>query len=241
MSVETKMMAQWWQSPLGQLVLLEEKDLLQCLRPHFYGHFQLQVYGSTVLLPQLTDASNKIVMDPAFSLDGQAESLPFKSHSIDNVLLPHVLEFSTDPHQVLREVDRVLVADGTVVLCCFNPLSMWGLRRLFSYQDTLPWQGHYFSQVRVKDWLRLLNFEVIDVKKIMFRPPVRTDKWLARFSIMERWGKRFWPFFGGITVLVATKRTIPLTPVRLHWRYKQFFPSGRFIKKTVSRWSSKSE
>ena len=57
------------------------------------------------------------------------EELPFATHSIDLVVMPHILEFAEDPHQVLREVERVLVPEGHVVITGFNPASLWGLRQ----------------------------------------------------------------------------------------------------------------
>ncbi|MBK6906226.1 MAG: methyltransferase domain-containing protein [Rhodocyclaceae bacterium] len=42
--------------------------------------------------------------------------LPFASNSIDLVVVPHTLEFDSNPHQVLREVERVLVPEGQVLV-----------------------------------------------------------------------------------------------------------------------------
>lgn len=219
-----KMMAQWWQSPLGQNVLMQEKTLLQSLSNHFHGRYQLQIGIEQSLLPTPTKPAIQKVMSPSADVNGNSIELPFKCHSIDMLLLGHVLEFSADPHQVLREVERVLVADGTIVLLSFNPWSLWGLRRLFSWQDAPPWQGAFFSQIRIKDWLALLNFEVVTAERLLFRPPVQSNKWFNKLNFMERWGKRLWPLFSGITLLVATKRTIPLTPITKPWRTKQLFP-----------------
>ena len=241
MSVKTKMMMQWWQSPLGQYVLLQEESVLQTLNRHFYGYFHLQVEGIKNILPQVSHPHKQTLMAAQAELAGEAESLPFKCYSVDNLLLPHVLEFSADPHQVLREAERVLVADGSLILCSFNPLSLWGLRRLFSWGNKPPWGGHFFSQARIKDWLALLNFEVVATEKVLFCPPVNRSKWITKLCFMDRWGIRYWSLFGGATILVATKRTIPLTPIKLPWRYKPFFAAGRFTKKPVTRWSSKSE
>ena len=241
MLVKTKLMTQWWQSPLGQYVLTHEQNSLQSLEQYFHGFFHLQVYGEKNILPQVSHTTTQALMADQADLNGRAELLPFKSHSIDKLLLPHVLEFSSNPHQVLREAERVLVADGSIILCCFNPISLWGLRNVCSWHGRPPWQGYFFTQRRIKDWLGLLNFEVVATKKLLFSPPIDNKTWLAKLARMDRWGKRCWPFFGGATILVATKRTIPLTPIKSRWRYKQFFPSGRFVKKPVTRWSSKPE
>jgi SAM-dependent methyltransferase len=228
------MMAQWWQSPLGQEVILQEQDKLQSLSQHFHGYFQLQIGYKQLLLPPTSRASQQKVMADSADVEGHHEALPFKCHSLDLLLLNHVLEFSADPHQVLREAERVLVADGTIVVCSFNPWSLWGLRCLLSWQDQPPWQGKFYRQTRIKDWLALLNFEIIASRKLLFSPPIRSEKWLKRFSFMERWGKRLWPFWSGVTILVATKRTIPLTPVTKKWRAKQLFPAGSFVNKPAT-------
>ncbi len=233
-----QIMSQWWQSPLGHNVLAQEKVALQSLTSHFHGHYQLQIGTKRSLLPPLPRPSVQKVMADSADVHGDSTSLPFKCHSIDTLLLSHVLEFSNDPHQVLREAERILVSDGTIILCSFNPWSLWGLRRLLSWQDIPPWQGDFFSQTRIKDWLALLNFEVITTNCLLFRPPIQSEHWYQRFSLIERWGKRLWPFFSGVKILVATKRTIPLTPVTMHWRAKQLFPS-QLTQRPVSRGNMK--
>ena len=67
------------------------------------------------------------------------EELPFATHSIDLVVMPHILEFASDPHQVLREVERVLVPEGHVVITGFNPYSMWGARQYLSRLGATPY------------------------------------------------------------------------------------------------------
>lgn len=230
-----KMMIDWWQSPLGQHVLMQEKALLKSLVSHFYGYYQLQIGIDKRMLPEVSIPSQQKIMAKSADVEGNSEALPFKCHSIDTLLLSHELEFSADPHQVLREVERVLVADGTLILCCFNPWSLWGLRRLFSWQSNPPWHGHFFSQSRIKDWLALLNFEVITIERFLFCPPVRSEKWLGCFAFMERVGMRIWPAFSGARIMVAKKRTIPLTPVTMNWRTGQLFPTGRLVNKPVTR------
>ncbi len=224
-----------WQSPLGQHVLREEQNCLQSLNHYFYGYYQVQLGVADRMLPDITQPRVAVRMVPGADLEGDNESLPFKSHSLDTLLLVHVLEFSADPHQILREAERVLVADGILVICCFNPWSLWGLRRWLSWQDDFPWQGHFFSQTRIKDWLALLNFEVIETEKLLFIPPLSSATWLSRLTFLERWGKRLWPIFSGVTMMVSIKRTIPLTPVTQHKQHRIFFPTGRFVSKPASR------
>lgn len=228
-------MSDWWKTPLAQNVLVQEQAVIQTLAQYFYGYCQLQVGVEQKLLPSVAHTCQQKIMACSADLEGYGEALPFKSHSLETLLLSHVLEFSIEPHQVLREAERVLVADGNLVLCCFNPWSLWGLRRICSLQKNVPWHGHFFTQTRIKDWLALLNFEIVATEKYLFRPPVSSEVWFGRLNLMERWGKRLWPIFAGATILVATKRTIPLTPVTKRWRARQLFPTGSFVNKPVTR------
>ena len=234
---KTKNVANWWQSPLGQAVLEQEKSALQSLSQHFHGYYQLQLGLNPSLLPALSQPNIQTVIAAQADIQACNEALPIKCHSLDLVLLCHALDFSADPHGLLREVDRTLVADGTVILCCFNPWSLWGLKRLFSWQDTAPWQGHFFTKTRIKDWLNLLGFDIIDCKPLLFRPPLTSAKWFKHCQFLERWGRRLWPFWSGSSIVVATKRTIPLTPISKNWRSKQLF-SGRSVASPVTRGTS---
>jgi SAM-dependent methyltransferase len=137
------------------------------------------------------------------------EELPFASQSIDLVMMPHILEFAEEPHQVLREVDRVLVAEGHVVITGFNPASLWGLRQVmarFGATPYLPRAGQFLSLPRIKDWLKLLSFEVNRGRFGCYAPSVRSEKWLARWRWMEKAGDRWWPFLGSVYMITAIKR-----------------------------------
>jgi len=137
------------------------------------------------------------------------EELPFAAQSIDLIVMPHVLEFADEPHQVLREVDRVLVPEGQVVITGFNPASLWGARQSLcrvGASPFLPRAGQFIGLPRIKDWLKLLSFEVNRGRFGCYAPWVRTDKWLARWSFLEKVGDRWWPVLGSLYLLTAIKR-----------------------------------
>ncbi|MBA3596200.1 MAG: class I SAM-dependent methyltransferase [Methylibium sp.] len=146
------------------------------------------------------------------------DALPFAAQSLDLVVLPHTLEFARDPHQTLREVERVLVPEGRVVIVGFNPASLWGLRqwagrwaaRASGEGDGsglfLPRAGDFIGHRRLRDWLRLLSFEVERGGFGCYRPALRTQRWLERYDWMEKAGDRWWPVFGAVYVLSAVKR-----------------------------------
>lgn len=228
-------MKAWWHTPLGRHVMHGEQQALAALDGRFFGYFQLQIGGGEKILPACGRPVSQSLVSADGDVEAHAESLPFKSHSIDNLLLLHVLETASDPHQVLRESERILAADGTLMLCSFNPVSLWGMQRLLSWQDAPPWDGHFFSQTRIRDWLALLNFEVQYQQRLLFRPPLHNERWLEACRFADRWGRRLWPWFGGVTLLVATKRTIPLTPVRQAWRGRRLFPGTPLVNKPITR------
>jgi hypothetical protein len=92
----------------------------------------------------------------------RAFSLPVQTDSIDLIILPHILEFDANRFQTMREVERVLKAEGDVIILSFNPWSLW-LRSQYLWDKKLAdswWQGHFISRSRLLDWLKLLNFEV---------------------------------------------------------------------------------
>ncbi|MET0004908.1 MAG: class I SAM-dependent methyltransferase [Candidatus Thiodiazotropha sp.] len=175
----------------------------------------------------MSPARNRVVMgsgDDCTGIDLQADShhLPLASDSVDGVVLPHTLDFTADPHQVLREVERVLIPEGKVLLCGFNPWSQWGLWRLLRLRSaTIPWCGHFFSGKRIQDWFSLLGFELEEVVYLHFRPPVSNSPIMHRLAFMERLGKRIYPLFGGVYVILAVKREVTMTPLRSKWRVKK--------------------
>jgi SAM-dependent methyltransferase len=169
------------------------------------------------------------------------EELPFATTSIDLVVLPHILEFAAEPHQVLREVERVLVPEGQVIITGFNPTSLWGLRQLLTrlgVRPFLPREGQFIRLPRVKDWLKLLSFEVNRGRFGCYVPWVRSDRWLGRWSFMEKAGDRWWPVLGSIYMITAIKRVRGMRLIGPAWRRRElvrptFAPAaGRSLTRT---------
>ena len=153
----------------------------------------------------------------ASALHCEYDALPFPSASIDLLVLPHTLELARDPHETLREVERVLVPEGRVVITGLNPASLWGLRQRAGRMKRglglgrqgslyLPRAGEFIGYWRLRDWLRLLGFEVEAGRFGCWRPPFHSQKWLDRFAWMDRVGDRWWPVLGSVYFVVAVKR-----------------------------------
>ena len=214
----------WLDTPQGRYVMAWEQDKIDAVVVDLFGYNALQLG-----LPQLDLlAHNRIPLRQTVSESGGADvrcdfhELPFAANSIDLVVMPHVLEFHDDPHQILREVERILIPDGQLVITGFNPISLWGLRqRMSRARDGFPSNGHYLSVLRLKDWLQLLSFEVERGNFGRYAPPCQTRRWLRRWRFMEAAGDRWWSFAGGVYLLRAVKRVRGMRLIMPPWNQKK--------------------
>ena len=218
----------WFGEPLGRSLQAIESHRLREVWPHLYGTTALQLgcIGAMDLLDCCV-APTRIILDlpgagtvrsPA-RVAGAPEALPFDARSIDLVLLPHTLEFCADPHQVLREVGRVLTPEGYAVILGFNPFSLWGAWRLFASRSRrVPWCGHFIQLPRIKDWLKLLDFELTRGRMLYYRPPLSNEAVMDRLFFLDKIGDRWWPMAGAVYLLVARKRVAGMIPLRPAWR-----------------------
>jgi SAM-dependent methyltransferase len=226
-------------SPPGRYVLDWEQQQIDAAVVDIFGYHALQLG-----LPEI-DALRENRMPLRFcaadrqltvaAADGEAgrrrvaiihryEELPFATHSIDLVVMPHILEFASDPHQVLREVERVLVPEGHVVITGFNPASLWGLRQFgarLGASPFLPREGRFIALPRVKDWLKLLSFDFARGRFGCYAPSARSATWLNRWRFMEKAGDRWWPVFGAVYLLTAVKRVRGMRLVGTVWKQSE--------------------
>jgi SAM-dependent methyltransferase len=151
-------------------------------------------------------------------LSRDCHELPLATQSIDLVVLPHVLEFAAEPHAILREVDRVMMPEGRLVIVGFNPWSLWGLRSALGFsRDEYPWNGRFLSLLRVKDWLALLGFDVTPGRLIGYAPPFDRAVGAGRFGFMEPAGDRWWAVGGAVYMLQAIKRVRGMRLITPAW------------------------
>lgn len=210
---------EWYGSPLGQYLLGREQEYFDAAVVDIFGYNALQLGLSGHDLLQANRIPLRLRVDAAGPVQLRADfrDLPVTSGSIDLVLLPHVLEFSDQPHQVVREVARVLRPEGHVVISCFNPWSLWGLRRMFDIRGKYPWRGRFINLQRLKDWLTLLGLEITAGRMGCYAPPFVQQKWLDRFGFMEKTGDRWWPIAGGVYFLQAVKRVRGMRLIMPKW------------------------
>lgn len=211
-------LSDWFRTPKGEYVLAWERSQYDNAVEDVFGFNAVQVGLPDVDFLRESRIPLRFVVgeggaqaSPAPLLADPAH-LPLATHSIDLLVLPHVLEFSANAHQILREVERVLMPEGQVIISGFNPHSLWGLKGMFGRTE-YPWCASFIGLLRLRDWLSLLGLELNGGRFGCYAPPFSQARWLQRFSFMESAGDRWWPIAGGVYVVRALKRTVGMRMV----------------------------
>ena len=212
----------WFEGPLGVRVLREEAALATLALDTVFGFELLQVgaWGPARHLLSGARTQHTTLLAPELSagvtLCAPLDTLPFRSDSIDAILLPHTLELVEDPYAVLREAARVLTGEGCLMICGFNPFSGWGARRLFGrYIGRPAFPPHtqrMLSERRLRDWVALLGFDVDSVHGYLGFLPMKG-------GISEVHPRR--ALTAGAYLLKARKRVPTLTLIRPRRRVRQ--------------------
>lgn len=231
----------WLASPPGRYLLAWEQERYDELVADIFGYHALQLGMPDLAglranrmphrwlaLGAEQEAQPPACDDaPALALWAEDVALPFPEASLDLVAMPHTLELSKDAHAALREVYRVLVPEGRVVISGLNPWSLWGLRqwraRLYQRcggggQLYLPDVGEFIAPGRLRDWLRLLGLELESMSFGCYRPASGSERWLEHYGWMDGLGARWWPILGAAYVIVAVKRVPGMRLLEPAWR-----------------------
>jgi SAM-dependent methyltransferase len=148
--------------------------------------------------------------------------LPFASQSLDLVVLPHVLEFAAEPHQVLREVERVLIPEGQVIICGFNPASLWGAR-----------QGMGASRAAATCRRRRIHLyaaherlvKIVESRRHaqpfrLLRAAISHHPVAQPLRLHGKAGQRWWPYLGAVYIVHAIKRVKGMNIIGPAWNKK---------------------
>mgnify|MGYP000318389818 CR=1 FL=1 len=222
----------WFASESGRQLLAQQQLMVDELTTSCFGYYLLQLgVAPDVELYSECRVQNKFRSHPAnVSVNTMAEyeQLPFASESLDVVLLHHAQELSTNPHLLLRELQRVIVPRGHLILFGFNPWSPIGvykqLQRFFPHS---LWHNQLVSSGRMRDWLSLLGFDVQLNYYGQHFPAVleKSEKpWVQ--SLIRKWP------IGNFYVISAIKQDLAMTPLRPKWAsparaFGQFSPAKR--------------
>ena len=210
---------EWFATPQGEYVLTREQ--------RYFDHTVNDIFGYNAFqlgLPEQDFLRNSRIPLRFSGAERQADvrlcgaELPFACNSLDLLLMPHVLEFTQHPHPILREVERVLMPEGSLVISGFNPHSLWGIYRALGRRHGYPWCGHFIALSRLKDWLALLGFEVVGGRFATYAPPFQQKSLLERSAFMEVAGDRWWAVSGGVYFLHAIKRVPGMRLIKPQWK-----------------------
>jgi SAM-dependent methyltransferase len=222
----------WSRSGLGRSLHDYEQNALSRFLPALKGDIAVQYgYAGTSSLLETCNIKHKFLLLASENHEADTISassfedlqplhidpgstLPFLSSSVDLCLLPHMLDFSDNPHQLLRESKDILVSGGHLVILGFNPYSLWGVRKYIS-KANVPWNGLNASVYKVRDWLSLLDFHVCGGMMLYYSPPIKNKQLREKFVFMENAGDRWWPMLGGVYLLIAQKREAGMTVIDL--------------------------
>lgn len=202
-------LTEWFATAPGQYLLAWEQAQFDLAVADLFGYNAMQLG-----LPEL-DALQANRMPHRWlagrDLQCDFDALPFETASLDLVLLPHALELACDAHALLREVERVLRPEGRLIVFGLNPASLWGLRQNLGRlkrrgEPYLPSEGDFIGYWRLRDWLKLLSFDVEAARFGIYRPPLRSEAWLQRWAFVDGVGSRWWPVLGAVYFIQAVKR-----------------------------------
>lgn len=225
----------WYDTLAGQQALKQVDGLCEQYMSGIFGYYALEMgalSGHTSIFKH-----SRVAFSASLGTDQQKndilavpEQLPLETDNIDLVVASHVLEASTDPHQVLREIDRILVPEGQLILIGFNPWSLMRSCSALRQKVDLP------NMSRVRDWFSLLGFEMLDLQYLGFRPGLQNEKLYQRLSWMESCGKMAWPMFSNLYVIHAKKQVIARRPYKSVWKAPILLSGGKVaINRTAQR------
>lgn len=218
-------MREWLEGDIGRELLVEQQAMIEQLLAGAFGYHLLQVgIDPQLALCESSSIRHRLVLAqslypgvPANAVVGSAAELPFEHHSLDLVVLHHALDFTDNPHQVLREAARVTRPGGHLIVVGFNPFSWWGLRKLMARKPQAPWQsGQFIGPRRLLDWCQLLGLTELESLTGGFLGPFSLNRKLQ--SYQQRW----LPSSGAVFALLVRKDEESMTPIR-RLRFKRRF------------------
>jgi SAM-dependent methyltransferase len=222
---------QWQELSQGDLARDELEKALEPIVDRIFGYYLVKIgsLSSQINLPTCP-IKNQFSCAPHANkhnhLCAKSSSLPFQNNSVDAFVILGELDFAQDPHQIIREIDRAITADGRVVIAGFNPFSIAGVMKYLPInRKNILHQGRFFTASRIKDWLQLLNFEIIQQDNLLYSS-LFMHKQLTSQSTVQKFCKRYLPWFSSMYIIQARKREIPLTPAKPVWQVNRKFSTS---------------
>ncbi|CAK0777791.1 Methyltransferase type 11 [uncultured Gammaproteobacteria bacterium] len=205
----------FYQASLGQVA---RRMVLRALREVWSNTAGLTVAGVGYAIPYLRpfrgEAARVLALMPAqqgvapWPSEGPGlsclcddASLPLPDLSVDRVLLIHGLEGTEHPRPLLREIWRVLAGNGRLLVVAPNRRGLW------ARADGTPFgHGHPYSAGQLARALTDALFVPLRQTSALFVPPVQSRLALSWAPAWEKLGRRWFPGFGGVTMIEAGKQ-----------------------------------
>lgn len=225
-------LADWHVSPLGTLLANHERHVVSQALEDVFGLQLLQIgaWGDPAHLLRAARTQRQAVIGigtrGGTQVCSRATELAVASDAVDAVLLPHTLEFESDPYAVLREVDRILTGEGRLLILGFNPVGPWAVRHRLSADGFPPGLARLVSERRLREWLALLGFEVAPVHRYLRQLPWAPHPPANGASAADGADDSGWSLLASAYLLKARKRVYTLTPVRPRWRERRSLVGG---------------
>lgn len=230
----------WYQQPLGQAVSHAVHEQLSHFYPKCFGHHALQIGLASQTWLHASPIPHQIYLSPlekkniTHYLQADPYEIPLADESIDLVLLPHTFNLLFEPDNLLAEVNRVLAGNGYLIIVNFNPMSLWGMARLFKqFKYGVPWDKPFITSLKLRYRLHELGYKIMEYDTFFYRPPFTSRKQLKRWLALETFGMLSWTYPGGLYILVAKKMLPTLTPIQPIWSFKSIVVGKRFAHPTT--------
>lgn len=168
-----------------------------------------------ILLPYQTNSNCTVV--------SSLYELPIESASIDLIFCPFVMEIIHHKMSFLCEADRILAADGQIIFCGVNPISLWGLPRLWRQRSLFPlWRIGLYSMNKLSGDLQRLGYSIEMSLRFGYWPPCVNQAYYQRF--FEYMGRMILPFPSNFYLLSAKKHVV--RPIIASWDSIQAVANG---------------
>ena len=210
-------MSDWFETEPGRRLLERETALIRKQVRRFHGECLL--WQGPV--PSAAAATSRCMVKNRFFLARDAgavreselpstiavpEALPLPANSVDGVVVHHALEYAEDARVAIREITRVIRPGGRLLICAFNPLSLWTLRRPHGLAPV--------TAFRLCDWLAVLGFDREErIRYLNYRASLNLGLDGERWRKIGDWLANKRVPIGGVYLVVAAKNAAARTGV----------------------------
>ncbi|MBT4837543.1 MAG: methyltransferase domain-containing protein [Methylococcales bacterium] len=220
-----------------------EVDYIHCVLSNIFGyhivqlspsHEKTKLLSSSRIRHHVIVRENNVASTEDVSMFCHFNELAIASDSIDAVLLPHTLEYQKNSVSVLKEIERILIPEGRLVITGYNPISALGIASYFKRKfDKKKSNDHHqlIGLWTLNKWLNTLGFDVEIVELIYSIFPSKALPCQFKNKLLNRdlFELKFLPLYG-VYIVVAQKRVSTITPIKPRWRPRRGFLIQDLVK-----------